>query len=243
MRASHRSARPDKLLYPLLICKFPIDFAGYWQILSRVRRWWSGRFRLNVLNEEIEPEPTTPGPAPAESGQHSTQDRLAVDLILDGRDVVPPAAGWIEPLLVRAMQIVDIAEGSITMQLLDDEPMAELHERYHNDPTTTDVITFDLSDGPGGLLEGDLALGREVAEREAAKRGHEARVELLLYAVHGLLHLVGEDDRTPEAFEQMHQRENKVLTELGFADVFERGSGKQAVGDEPALTTAGGNRP
>ena len=73
--------------------------------------------------------------------------------------------------------------------------MAELHERYAGVPGPTDVLAFPLADDP--VLLGEVLVSAETARREAAARGHPAYDELLLYAVHGVLHLVGHDDHEP----------------------------------------------
>jgi probable rRNA maturation factor len=144
---------------------------------------------------------------------------------LDTPDVDPPSAGWLEPILERAMTLAGVAAGRIELTLVDDDTMAQLHGEHCGDPSTTDVLTFDLGDGGPGRdaatpVEGDILICRDEARRQAAARGHDAREELLLYAVHGLLHLLGEDDRDPAAFTQMHRREDQLLTELGVGPRF-----------------------
>ena len=52
---------------------------------------------------------------------------------------------------------------------------------------------LDDSDG----LEGEVIVGAETALRTAPRYGWPPHDELLLYVVHGTLHLVGHDDRTP----------------------------------------------
>ena len=75
---------------------------------------------------------------------------------------------------------------------------------------------------PGGPIDGDLVLCVDEARRRAAELGHDARVELLLYAVHGLLHLAGEDDHEPDAHRRMHEREDAILTGLGLGPVYSK---------------------
>jgi probable rRNA maturation factor len=82
-----------------------------------------------------------------------------------------------------------------------------------------DVLSFALEDGRDGLL-GALALGGDVARREAASRGHSAYHELLLYAVHGTLHLLGHDDHAPRARARMRRAERAWLAALGVGPVF-----------------------
>ena len=43
---------------------------------------------------------------------------------------------------------------------------------------------------------------------------------LLLYLVHGLLHLMGYDDRSPQDAKRMHGREDALLEELGFTSIY-----------------------
>jgi hypothetical protein len=43
---------------------------------------------------------------------------------------------------------------------------------------------------------------------------------LLLYGLHGMLHLCGFDDRTERAFRAMHAKEDEILTRLGVGPVF-----------------------
>lgn len=139
-------------------------------------------------------------------------------------DVDPPAAGWLEGQLRRAAAICGVRAGSLAVTLIDDAQMSRLHAEHCGDPSTTDVLTFDLSErglGPHAV-DGDLVVCRDEAVRQAAvrSRGHDARTEILLYAVHGMLHLLGEDDQTPEAYEQMHRREDEIFAALGLGAVF-----------------------
>ncbi len=60
-------------------------------------------------------------------------------------------------------------------------------------------------------LEGELIVSTETALREAAAHGWTPADELLLYVVHGLLHLCGYDDLTDDARPVMRAREREVL--------------------------------
>ena len=58
------------------------------------------------------------------------------------------------------------------------------------------------------------------ARRRAKEQHGSLRNELLLYALHGMLHLCGMDDRTQKGFERMHRMEDEILTRLGIGPVF-----------------------
>ena len=107
-----------------------------------------------------------------------------------------------------------------------DELMAELHGEFLGDPTTTDVITFDL--GPAELphgvgeedapLEAELYVGALEAQRVAAARGVLWTRELALYVTHGVLHLCGYDDHTDEDSDRMRTAEKAVMGTLGYPE-------------------------
>lgn len=112
--------------------------------------------------------------------------------------------------------------GSVVIRIVGDAEMAAAHERYTGVAGTTDVLTFDLSE-PGGPAEIDLLLCSDVAAREAASRGGPAWRELLLYAVHGMLHCAGHDDHGEADAAAMHRREDEILAELGVGPVYRSG--------------------
>jgi len=91
---------------------------------------------------------------------------------------------------------------SVGVAFLSDRMMGRLHQRYLEDPAPTDVITFPY---------GEILIGAETAARVAAELGHPLEKELLLYLVHGLLHLHGYDDLQPGARREMHQVQAKIL--------------------------------
>ncbi len=143
-----------------------------------------------------------------------------VDVELNVEDTDPPLHGWLGPLLERAAALAGAGAGRLGVSLVDDAAMTVLHETYRGEPGTTDVLTFDLSDGPADGLDGDIAVCVDEAARQAARREHDVRDEVLLYAVHGLMHLLGEDDHEADAFERMHRREDELLTRLGVGPRF-----------------------
>jgi probable rRNA maturation factor len=149
-----------------------------------------------------------------------------VDLVLETADTDPPLAGWLEEQLRGALDLLGVREAAVCVVVVDDARMSALHQEYRQVAGTTDVLTFDMGSQPeaagGPRIEGDLVLCRDVARRQARRRGHPARAELLLYAVHGVLHLLGYDDHDAAAARRMHRREDQVLAALGVGAVYRR---------------------
>ena len=120
------------------------------------------------------------------------------------------------PLLPRTVE-------RLSVQVVEDDRMTSLHSEYHDDPTTTDVLTFPSNTDPATPLEVDIAICVDEARRQSASRGHGVGEELLLYVVHGLLHCCGHDDTTPEAGELMHAEEDRLLEAIGVGRIYDHG--------------------
>jgi probable rRNA maturation factor len=108
---------------------------------------------------------------------------------------------------------------SLSVLLVDDDESARLHAQHFQDPTATDVMTFPDggTDPETGLRHlGDLAVGVEVARREAATRRRRVGDELILYVLHGLLHLIGFDDVTPAQQRRMWAEQRRLLAAEGI---------------------------
>ncbi len=140
----------------------------------------------------------------------------------------------IEDMVRRAARRTLSSEGRGSGQLeiafVDAAAMSRHHERWAGRDGPTDVLAFNLQDDAlPGCVEGQLIVCESVARQEAGVRNTDWRGELLLYVVHGCLHLCGYDDHGAEDFERMHRREDELLSELGWESVFSGdGSSSQA---------------
>lgn len=115
------------------------------------------------------------------------------------------------------------AGGEVRVRLVGDDEMAASHVRHMGVPGTTDVITFDLAEGgsaSGEALDVDLLICVDEAERQAARRGIDRQRELLLYALHGLLHCLGHDDTSDRAAAAMHEMEDQTLSAIGLGPIY-----------------------
>ena len=90
-----------------------------------------------------------------------------------------------------------------------------------NDQCPTDVLSFALDhDLRGEVTSGEIVINVAQALRQARRRGIAVQNELLLYGLHGMLHLKGMDDRTDSQYRAIHRLEDRILTELGVGAVF-----------------------
>jgi probable rRNA maturation factor len=121
-----------------------------------------------------------------------------------------------------ALHAESCPRAAVSVALVDDDAMAELPQRHMDVAGPTDVLTFDLREDAAAAVDGEIVISLDTAAREAATRGHEAQHEVILYAIHGVLHLLGYDDRTAAKFRRMHAREDEILTQLGLGAVYAR---------------------
>ena len=103
-----------------------------------------------------------------------------------------------------------IADGQISIAVVDDAAIAKLHNEYLNDPEPTDVLSFALDSSPG-YIEGEVVVSADRAIASVARFQSSAASELLLYVIHGTLHLVGYDDATPRKLGVMRKKEREYL--------------------------------
>lgn len=99
--------------------------------------------------------------------------------------------------------------------------MSELHKRFMDIDLPTDVLTFPLElDHRSRPTAGEVVICVPVARERARENGTTPGNEVLLYAIHGLLHLSGWDDRTGPQYRRMHEMEDRILRKLGVGPVF-----------------------
>lgn len=110
----------------------------------------------------------------------------------------------------------------INVVLVDDAEISHLNAKHLQHDGSTDVLTFDLHEEEDEAVEGEIVISIETAEAESRRRGHDLEAELALYATHGVLHLLGHDDREETDAARMHALEDEILSSIGLGAVYRR---------------------
>ena len=127
--------------------------------------------------------------------------------------------------LPRAHRLLGSKLRELSVAVVGDKRMTQLHREFLTLDGPTDVLSFPLEfDSRGNVIGGEIVVCLPQARRQARKSGIAVADELLLYALHGLLHLCGFDDRTPLTYRAMHAQEDLILRRLGIGPIF-AGSG------------------
>jgi len=126
---------------------------------------------------------------------------------------------WLEQHATAALVYLQKENAEVSVRVVSDIEMSALHVKHSGVEGTTDVLTFDHG-SDAQSVQADIAVCVDVAEREASKRNHETKNELLLYIVHGMLHCCGFDDHDEVSHKQMHDEEDRILSAIGVGHVW-----------------------
>ncbi|MFM8438780.1 MAG: rRNA maturation RNase YbeY [Candidatus Kapaibacterium sp.] len=97
---------------------------------------------------------------------------------------------------------------TVSVVLVNDRRIRSINARFLQHDYATDVITFPLDER---MVDGEIYISVDTAARQAKEYGVNLTQELLRLVIHGVLHLLGFDDATPEERAEMHEQENAVL--------------------------------
>lgn len=135
-------------------------------------------------------------------------------ILISNRQELPADEVELTRLARRTLEGERVSRGELSISLVDEDEMADLHERYMGEPGPTDVLSFsldetdedepDAEDAP--RLLGDVVIAPSVAARNNPR---DPAGELRLLLVHGVLHLLGYDHEDAEERAQMWSRQDR----------------------------------
>ncbi len=114
---------------------------------------------------------------------------------------------WIEETISSEQKTA----GAINVILCSDDYLYKMNVEYLQHETLTDIITFDYTEGD--LVSGDLFISLERVKENAADIGVKISDELNRVIIHGVLHLCGYGDKTPDEKTIMRSREDFYLSQ------------------------------
>ncbi|GAB4178026.1 MAG: hypothetical protein Fur0032_18400 [Terrimicrobiaceae bacterium] len=98
---------------------------------------------------------------------------------------------------------------AVEITLVSDRVIGKIHAQFFDDPSPTDVITFD---------HGEIILGAETIAANASEFGLTFEEEVVLCGIHGLLHLGGWEDEAEREAAEMARLQEAILVETRHAD-------------------------
>lgn len=102
--------------------------------------------------------------------------------------------------------------GNITYIFCSDERELAVNREFLGHDYYTDVITFDYTSG--STLNGDIFISLDTVRSNAKMVGATFEHELMRILIHGVLHLTGQGDKTPETKAEMTAKEERALARM-----------------------------
>jgi probable rRNA maturation factor len=139
---------------------------------------------------------------------------LSVDVVVIRR---PAADGILEDReidrLVKQALAAENASGAwdVSIVLVDDDELRALHRDFMDIDEPTDVMTFPAEPDEEREAGGDIVISVERAAEQGPEHSHTTEEEVRFLILHGVLHLSGWDDRTPEERTAMLERQRVIL--------------------------------
>jgi probable rRNA maturation factor len=103
----------------------------------------------------------------------------------------------------------------VAVTFLDEQEMAQLHEKWMQESGPTDVMSFRLSEiSDFDYSLGDIVICPKVAERDAKKLKKQPALHLAFLLAHGMLHLIGFDHQKKEEKVKMQEQEQSLMSKI-----------------------------
>jgi len=134
----------------------------------------------------------------------------------DGVKMPPIKRRDISAWIKNVAQSYGKSVGDIAYIFCNDEKILEVNRQYLQHDYYTDIITFDYCDdlvemGISDTISGDMFISLDTVRTNAAGLGVDYMQELHRVIIHGVLHLLGINDKGPGEREIMEAAENKAL--------------------------------
>lgn len=117
----------------------------------------------------------------------------------------------IKRTLLRVLKREQTGEAELTVVVADHRTVRDLNRRFLGHDRDTDVIAFPLTGADDVRLEGEIYLDLETARERCVEFDATLEDEIVRYAVHGTLHLVGYADKDEAGRAQMRSLEDTYL--------------------------------
>lgn len=117
--------------------------------------------------------------------------------------------------VTHVLESNSIGCATIGVAVVSDEKIRLLNREFLQHDYATDVLSFPL-DATCDTLEGEIAISLDTAASQAKEYAWTVADELLLYVIHGTLHLVGYRDNSETTMAEMRAQEIAMLAHFGL---------------------------
>lgn len=139
--------------------------------------------------------------------------------VVNSQKIIAPDTNQIKRMASGVLNVLDEQNAELSVYIVDDAEIRKLNYHYRGVDKPTDVLAFSMREGQAlkgteGIL-GDIVISAETVLRQARHFGKKVKDEINLYLLHGILHLVGYDDRSARARKKMQKMQRGLLQKIG----------------------------
>ncbi|MGE4357198.1 MAG: rRNA maturation RNase YbeY [Candidatus Omnitrophota bacterium] len=142
---------------------------------------------------------------------------MEVEVIKIIKKRIPLPLSKIRVYTFKVLKLLKIKTGSINIVLADDAFIRKLNRQFLKRDYPTDVLAFREVEGKNKKnysLSGEIVISLDTAKRFAKEYGKRIEDEVCLYLIHGLLHLMGYDDRTLKERKKMEELQDSIFYKI-----------------------------
>jgi len=133
---------------------------------------------------------------------------ISFNILLEGFELKNPAnlKDWLKKIISENSRTL----GEIVYVLAGDTHIQKINKDFLNHDTLTDIISFETS-VDSSVISGEIFISIDRVKENAIKQKQPFEKELARVLVHGVLHLIGYNDKTPEQKLKMRAKEDYCL--------------------------------
>jgi len=151
---------------------------------------------------------------PNRSGRKSLAVRLS-----NQQNRIPLPFSKLKAVGAVILHATGFRRAEVSFLFVSGQCMKTLNRRYKGKNRTTDVLAFSQLEGKQGpalkkIFLGDVIISADDTRRQAPLYGNSFEKELVLYMVHGVLHLLGHDDERPGPKKIMRREEKRIMKKI-----------------------------
>ena len=129
-----------------------------------------------------------------------------IEIYFEDTEVLDVSPEFFVSWLSKVTNLEQFELGDVSLIFCSDEYLLEMNKRHLNHDYYTDIITFDYTEG--SLVSGDLFISIDTVRSNADENGVLFHVELNRVVAHGVLHLIGYNDKSEDQQKEMTEKEN-----------------------------------
>ena len=127
-------------------------------------------------------------------------------------ELFPLEQEHLKKFAARVLKSSGISQYAVNIVFINDEKMTGLNEKFKKRKSSTDVLSFNLSDGSSDIVEGEVYISLERAKEQSLDYHVPFREEIIRLVTHGLLHLAGRTHNREEEYQSMTEDTEKFVS-------------------------------